>query len=315
VFIDSASEYNLDEVNERNYLISLFKLLSEILADDFSSFHFCLLFSRFVGTVPESRAANKPKKVLFWFAEESGELPYHICNDYLIVFKSYIKSEQQNIYSNPLGYVNEFENNNQESSIQKDINLFFAGNLNHNRRKLYELFFFKKFPYLKFLRLFPFSIPGLFFSRLGISNLSIRRRKYVVLFFDGFKKGLNYRAYRNLLSRSHYVLCPRGFISTETFRHEEALSNNCIVISESMPDVTLYANNPFLLYQSFDELALILKNIKDGIYDRRELSENHFDFYIRHLHINSVAEYISRICLSYLRKENQTCSRENRSMT
>jgi hypothetical protein len=298
VFIDPASEYSLDEINERNYLISLFRSLNEILSTDFDSFHFFLLFSRFTDTVPLSSSSDMANKVLFWFAEESGELPYHICNDYLIVFKSYIKCEQQNMYSNPLGYVNEFEANDQDKSFQKDINLFFAGNLNHNRTALYELFFFKKFPYLKVAKIFPFSMPRFSFSKLGIYDLSVRRKNYLILFFKGFKKGFQYKTYREILSRSLFVVCPKGFISSETFRHVEALACNCIVISEKMPDVPIYQDHPFLTFSTKEELNDIINKFESGCIDERALLEKHTLYYKKYFEISAIAKRIAKICLA-----------------
>lgn len=297
VFIDSASEFSLEQVNEKSYLKSLFRLLEDMFSEKFNSFQFYVLFSRYVGTIPDSNSIQHPNKILLWFSEESGELPVHISDNYKVVFKSYLTAEGQNIFSNPLGYVNEFETIERANQANKDIRLFFAGNLNHNRRELYDMFFFQKFPYLRMLKFLPYSISGLFFNRLGIRNLSIKRKKFVIFFFDGFKRGLDYKTYSNLLSRSQFVLCPRGFISTETFRHAEASSNNCIVISERLPNIRIYEDHPFIQYGSYKELGSILDKISNESLDTKSLAKKNAGFYQKRLHIKAVAQYIFEKCI------------------
>ncbi len=63
---------------------------------------------------------------------------------------------------------------------------------------------------------------------------------------DGFARGLSPETYGRKLALSKTVLCPRGFSSTDTFRHVEALRAGAVVISEPLPDLHLYRGSPII---------------------------------------------------------------------
>jgi hypothetical protein len=294
VYLDSKSEYDINSVNERLYLKSLFAKIEQQLGDDFKSFDFYVLFSADSAVIPESTQITKKNKVLFWFSDESGEFPSHLTEHYSSIFKSYIKKESLNVYSNPLGYVNEFEEAGGRTVVNKDINVFFSGNLNKNRIGIYELLFFRKFKALKFLKILPRQFLKVLFKTLTTKNVS--KDKDVLLFSAGFKSGLVYKTYYNYLLRSKFILCPKGFKSAETFRHIEALHSGSIVISEKMPDVPIYANNPFITYSSYSELNEILDKITNNEYDEAKLAERHKAFYKSNLEVHAVAARIAKIC-------------------
>ncbi len=297
VFLDSKSEYTIYEVNERNYLEKLFRLLETVLSTNFKKHQFFVLFSHNPMVIPASSTIEHSHKVLFWFSEESGKMPSHLRCQYKVIFKSYIQSESGNIYSNPLGYVNEFESVASRNLYAKDIALFFSGNLNANRYDLYRMFFYRKYPALKFLKVIPCLVPGLFFFKLNYFNLSSVVDKAIVFFAKGFKNGLSYSRYMNYLQRSKFVICPTGFQSNETFRHIEALACGCIIISGPMPNVSIYEGNPFIIYQSISDLKNILERIKLRAFDEIELTMKCHSYFIERLSVNAFASRVGEICL------------------
>lgn len=296
VFYDSASAYKLEEVNEHIYLIKLFEIIKFKLSTEFESFHFYILFSHNHNVIPFSKAIKHENKILFWFSEESGDFPSSLINDYKLIFKSYIKKEDKNVFSNPLGCVNEFFLSNVSTDCQKDISLFFSGNLNPKRYNLYSLFFLKKYRFFKFLNLVSFPFYRFFFFKLRVYNLSIKRLNYVVLFSNKFKSGLSYNKYNIYLKRANYVICPSGFQSNETFRHIEALANNCIVISEPMPDVSIYFENPFLIFRNKLELKSIINDIENNHINYQEIKTKHEKFYNNNFSLDSFSNNVVQKC-------------------
>lgn len=305
VFYDSKSDYNIDQINEREYCRSIFTHLKSQLQDNFRHFQFFILFSHDPAVIPESCHVAHNKKVLLWFSEESGEFPIHLSKYYALIFKSYIQTESLNIYTNPLGYVNEFEKYSKGNKI-KCNNLFFSGNLNKYRIEIYELFAYRKYRFLRMFRMKFGSLAKLLFFRMKIRNLSIQQEKTFIFFSNGFKSGLAYPEYVKQLGNSRFVLCPKGFQSNETFRHIEALHFGCIVISGVMPDVSIYNNHPFITYKNVQELDIVLNNIKTHKYDEKDLVTRHIAFYKQKLSIESASSYISNNCRNCINKNLNT---------
>ena len=75
----------------------------------------------------------------------------------------------------------------------------------------------------------------------------------MILFNRGFKSGLTPSTYGETLSQSKVILCPRGYFSTECFRHYEALRAGCVIISERLPDNHLYKNSPIIQIDDWNE--------------------------------------------------------------
>lgn len=297
VFIDPKSNYSIEEVNERNYLYKLFSLLEKALGSDFLEYKFFVLFSHDPMAIPMSSNINHPKKILFWFSEESGMNPSHLSSQFKIIFKSYIHCESGNIYSNPLGYVNEFGIFGRSNISTKEITLFFSGNLNSNRRDLYRYFFFRKYPIFWFLKYFPSLVPGFFFTKFNLTNLSTAIDRVIIYFSKGFKSGLSYHRYVSYLQKSKFVICPTGFLSNETFRHIEASAFGCVLISGPLPDVSIYKDHPFLVYKSINDLENIIHRIKMGEVDEKELATKSQSFFLKRFSVSSVAARVAEICL------------------
>ena len=61
--------------------------------------------------------------------------------------------------------------------------------------------------------------------------------------------------------QSKIVLCPKGFHSTECFRHYEALKQGCIVISEKLSDSYLYNNSPIIQLDNWNGIRKIVNDL------------------------------------------------------
>jgi hypothetical protein len=297
VFFDTASKYELSAIHDRLYLFDLLMHLQKELKDDFLRFNFFILSAHNPGIIPASAALTTENKVLIWFGDESGIFPDHLRQYYLVIFKSYLKREEPGIYANHLGYVNEFKGI-AEDTHTKDIDVFFSGNRNNNRLNLYIQLLARKYAVFGALWLIPVKYRSKIVRRLKLMNVS--SKKAVYLFSVGWKGGLLYAEYFNYLRRSKFVLCPRGFERTETFRHIESLHAGCIVISEPLPDISLYKNHPFLTYTNPSGLTRILDDIGKGKYDVTALQEQHLAFYRERLTVQAVAARMASNCRAHL---------------
>lgn len=302
IYLDSASAYDISEVNESEYVKELLYQVKKNLGSYFESFQFYILFSHDPLIVPETAGIEAKNKILFWFSDESGTFPKHLVNNYCLIFKSYIHKEYSNVYCNPLGYVNEFVSQANKNSKTKDIEIFFSGNLNANRYGLYKFLFFRKYNFLKLLKIIPDQVLIKLFQKLKINKLG--RGRFVFLFSNKFKSGLRYEKYFEYLLRSKFILCPKGFHSNETFRHIEALHAGGIIISEEMPMVSIYKNNPFLTYKSYPELKKIFRMISKNNFDIEKLRKLHKFFYYNRFTVDAIAKRISTICFNnYIKAE------------
>lgn len=298
VYFDPASDFKFDKINEREYLNELFLELKAEQGEDFAKYNYYTLFSTNPLVNHYSASLPHKNKVLFWFSEESGNFPTQLANQYFIIFKSYIQKENINVYSNPLGYVNEFKEQREKKAKGRDINIFFSGNLNSNRRLLHQFLFFRKFKMLKFLKVLPNKILVRLFKRLG--NVNLNRKNCIFLFSKAFKSGLVYSDYYQYLLRTKFILCPKGFHSNETFRHFEALHTGGVIISETMPDVPIYKGAPFITYKDNCELNQIFNKIERNEIDYNLLAEAHKTFYQSNFNVKVIAQTVSNICALHL---------------
>lgn len=137
-----------------------------------------------------------------------------------------------------------------------------------------------------------------FFKLLNLNNLSDKNN--IFLFSKQFKAGLTYVEYFDYLLQSKFILCPKGFYSPETFRHFEALHTGGIVISEKMPQVSIYKNNPFITYKDYSELKKIFNQIQKNEFDLDSLRERHAIFYKNRFTTEAISNRITGILKEHL---------------
>jgi hypothetical protein len=144
---------------------------------------------------------------------------------------------------------------------ERQIKVFFSGNLNKGRVALYKLLSQSGIPdiiygyLMKVFKRVPSLIKRDFSDRFPSSYLH---------FTNGFKKGLHPEKYTEMLYNSQIVLCPKGFLRAETYRHFEAMRAGCVIISEKLPDTYLYRNSPIIQVDSWQEgVAVVEKLLND----------------------------------------------------
>ena len=111
--------------------------------------------------------------------------------------------------------------------------------------------------------------------------------------FNGdFNAGLDADLYQYFLQHSKVVLCPRGWVNSETFRLYEAMRYGCVVISEELPDRTYYKDIPTIQVKNWkDGLDIANKLIKNPN-KLEEFGTTNKKFYESHLSPKATAEII-----------------------
>ena len=254
IHYDRNSLYDLASLNESDYIGSVIEYLAEMLGTDFLNYDFFIYSNHGPGNTPPQSVdyASPKKKVLLYFSDEHGEDPTAFSESYHAIFKSYIgaANEERNIFPLALGLVKDVPSYPIVPINERKINVFFSGNLNLNR-----VAFYKNLTSLGWI------LPEKLLKRTwGLKLLiSIKRDfskrfpKSMILFNRGFKSGLTPSTYGETLSQSKVILCPRGYFSTECFRHYEALRAGCVIISERLPDNHLYKNSPIIQIDDWNE--------------------------------------------------------------
>ena len=248
-----ASE--LSELSEYSYLKQVLDCL-----DIPSNWDVTIKSSNYSNPPVQTAPVTGRKNLLIYLSEDFRIVDKSVIDGYDFVAKCYLSNKQQGCYAFPIGFEKDagafFDFVPWE---QREIDIFYAGNLNENRKELYkELFGLKWVPQGVFDRFY--------LSRLNkLLPYTINSGGLCIHFTGGFKKGLNPQEYMSLLCRSKVVLCPKGFHSTETFRHYEAIRAGCILWSEKLPDAWMYENSPVVQVENFNGVIRDIKKfLRDG---------------------------------------------------
>lgn len=262
IYYERNSDSNFEDLNECQFLINFFKEL-RLKCINFNSYNF-YIYSTKNPTLPPSSfdLPNTGKDILLFLSDETGELPLHLKQRYKCIFKPYIRKDYDNIYPFPLGYVNNDVSLEYIPIKDRCYNVFFSGNFNLNRVNFYRnitnargwitnkhLFYWL---YKKGL----LKLPTSYFT-----NKDDCFRNSKIRFTKGFKGGFPISEYLLMLSQSKIVLCPKGFHSTECFRHYEALKQGFIVISEKLSDSYLYNNSPIIQLDNWNGIRKIVNDL------------------------------------------------------
>ncbi len=263
---DLHSEYEFSILNESLFVQRIFENLNELWQNDFTSLDFYVYSSHKEKRKPSSISTESSRnKVLIYLSDESGEVPEDLSAHYFAIFKSYIGDQStcaNNIFPFPLGYVKGVPQLEVKEPSERNINVFFRGNINNNRIDFYRSF-------SKFKLFLPKSSTwkGVTYRkvllRLG-NDFSDFFPNSIVIFNNSFKSGFSLQKYGEILSESKIVLCPKGFDRTECFRHFEAMRAGCVLISEKLPEIEFYKGSPILEVDNWKEgLSLAKSLIKD----------------------------------------------------
>lgn len=272
IHYDPHSNFTFDQLNESLFIERLFEQLILILGAAFEEHDFWIFSNQYPKEIlPESiNYPSSRKKVLLYFSDESGVDPVTLSDSYFAIFKSYMPkdSESSNVFPLALGYVRGVPEFPILNINERKYNVFFQGNLNKNRIE-----FYRNFSSLKWL------LPsGNILKHFLYRKLLIRYRSDYSFFFPNsrivfnksFKNGINEQEYGEVLRNSKIILCPRGFQSSESFRHFEAMRAGCVILSERLPRNHLYEGSPIIEVENWGEG---LKMVDDLLMNKRKLEK------------------------------------------
>ncbi|WP_439883025.1 glycosyltransferase [Pontibacter sp. MBLB2868] len=300
VFVDTNSTYTFNQLNEKEFLLSVLDNCSTLLGHRFDNFNF-FIFSSHIDSIPASAALKHTKnKILIYISDEADHSVEHLKDDYFIIFKSYLNEfsdrKGSSIFPFPLGYVNGFKADQKKLILSRKYNLFFSGNLNFNRYAFYK--HFTKLAFLPdnvFLRLIlKDSLRNVLLKVLG-TDFTSSVTKYYVKFNDKFRSGLSIADYSTILADSKIVLCPKGYVSSQTFRLTEALSCGCIVITEKLPDNYFYTGSPIIQVQSWREGLRLAENLLSNADELKRLHAESIGWWKERLSDRGIANYMAMI--------------------
>jgi hypothetical protein len=189
---------------------------------------------------------NARKKMVLCVGDESTRTNYSFLDEVDIIFRMYLPEDKRGtIYHVPVGPSRHFAPDKLVPFAERPRNVFFSGNLHQGRAGLYRAL--TGLPPLPFAVLHRLRrIVGEQFDKVFPAS--------TIRFSTGFHNGIVPHEYARFVGESKIILCPAGIESPESMRHFEAASLGCVVVTEQMPDVTVYRNAPFITLSSWREL-------------------------------------------------------------
>ena len=116
-----------------------------------------------------------------------------------------------------------------------------------------------------------------------------------IIFTSRWAGGVTPALYKAQLLNSRAVLCLRGNICVETFRHYKSASAGCIVITQRMPDTYVFRGNPFVEVDDINGWLPALQALaNEGDEALAKRSQANRQFWEDRLSPRAAAEYISR---------------------
>jgi len=227
---------------KNEYSYKLCQNLQSLMGERFLEYNFYIFTSNW-GRLPNSiHHETNRKKILLYLGDESGEVPYHLSSYYHMIFKQYLPTDKfavNNIFNFVLGSL--APEQPYKNMGERKHSVFFSGALTGTRLSLYL--------YLAFGVIVPDFIRRCFAQLIRFPLLlklfTLRRfdskiPNAYIRFTNGFSQGLPREEYSKILADSKIVLCPRGAVQPECFRHGEAMRAGCVMISQRLPLIWFY---------------------------------------------------------------------------
>ena len=237
-----------------HFIRTLIPLLAGEMGDYFHRYQFDIASPHYNTPTPSSS-----RKIVFFFGHEKPDTPKWLKDDYCIIFRQYLqKQDKSNIFPMPLGINNGVSEETQRDISNREIDIFFSGNMNAHRVDLYrallkknrtiDSFLWKRFLAYRYRKNMP-------------QNIYLDLPRTFILFTDGFSKGLSHSEYLKMLCNSVCIICPQGYISADTMRHYEAMKFGCVALSTAIPKNDLYRNSPHFLLKGWEEIPEVVEGL------------------------------------------------------
>lgn len=309
-FYDNASIYELNNINQKEYIKEVLNELSSILPK-FYSYKIYFLCAT-AGIIPHSIKDPYKKKILIQWEDQLGTKPSkEIMNSFLCVFKTHLRKKSEtfkNLYSYPLGIPYKIKELPIIPINERKYDIFYSGNLNKNRYNFFSslvylkpslskliilpvLYIASKFEYNTKLRNTALRLKSLAF-KINATNFDSVFKKSIIKFTRSFEAGFSPEQYAEILSQSKIVLSPKGFFNTECFRFYEALRQGCIVITEKLPETDYYNNKYYIEVESWRNIDKIINSLLDNNEKMEEMSAQSLEYYQKELSPKGVAVYL-----------------------
>ncbi|ALI99761.1 hypothetical protein [Rufibacter tibetensis] len=291
VFNNVENEYYYNpDFCESSYIGNIIDELKLLLKDDFEQYEFVIYSQTPQNSKPAYPFGKSTKKeVVIYLSDEASRIPHELMRTgAFAVFKNYLLSDvpYPNLFHLPLGYVNSTPALPVAPVHTRKTNVFFSGALHFARLSLYQHFTPYNFlPNRIWQRFHRFIYSKTEFDTYYPDSF-IRFNK------QGFKSGLNPRDFAAMLYNSKIVICPRGVISYETFRHFEAMRAGCIIISEKLPETFFYSNSPMLILSEWSKLDNVIKHLLANPEEQERLQAATLDWWNNVCSEQAIAQYI-----------------------
>jgi hypothetical protein len=288
------------EILEARYLQEYFEELEKIMADQFRKFRFLIMNrnSRWSHIEP---AIFGQDVILIWLGDEEGTIPYNLAPRFKMIFKSYCPNRESigNIHPFPLCGGSDVLKVVPKPFADREISVFFSGNLNANRIDFYRQF-------TRWKSVLPFNTPTYPLRRIihaiqkGLFP-EIRRDfsgfypGSLIQFTQGFQQGFAPDEFAKKLANSRIAICPPGFTSNESIRHFEAMRHGCVIISANLPPNSFYAGSPIIQLSNWNDLHETVKKLLVNKDDLEKLSGKTSEWWENRCSPNALAKEVIKL--------------------
>ena len=291
-----------------NFINKFLLNLSIIMGKNFKYYNFYIYTSNNIYELPKSIKINHPKKILIYISNETDYIPSNMEKHFFCIFKCYLpyQLKKSNIFSFPINIIPDISIKKIIPIDKRKIDIFFIGNLNRSRLDFFRAFYSDFKIFSKFSYKFIYS----FLARTGLIKKLINKDlsnkingNNFIKFTNGFNTGIQYDKYLKLLNNSKVVLCPKGFMSSETFRHFEAIRAGSVVVTEKLPNTYFYKKFPFVRINNW---TVGLRKIEKLILDvnrLKKIQKKNRVFYDNNLSEAGTAKYVFKILKVLERKK------------
>lgn len=119
---------------------------------------------------------------------------------------------------------------------------------------------------------------------------------------DSFHSGLSSDEYARKLADTKIALCPKGFVSTESFRMYEAMRAGCVVVTVRQPRSWYRDGWPVVELKRWSQLERTVNRLLDDPVELDRLQKASIRWWNEKCSEKAVAEFIGRTSLDLLRR-------------